>query len=108
MAHEHDGTVELVDDRSEIRSVARDPAKGNRRSEDVVLVAVEMLENRAPARRISEGTVNENDCRLGHEASFELGDCRHSLRSASLDRPRGSPRSAAPVCALPTEAPIRP
>src|SRR4051794_32375684 len=76
MSHEHDGAVELVDDRSEIGRVARDPAKWNRRSENVVLVAVELLEYRAPARRVSESTVSENDCRLGHEASFWLGGVR--------------------------------
>src|SRR3954471_940644 len=73
MAHEHDGPVELVDDRSEICHVARDPAKGKRRSDKVVRVAVELLEHRAPARGVSESTVNENDCRLGHEAAFRLG-----------------------------------
>src|SRR3954469_13212187 len=35
-----------------------------------------MLENRAPAGRVSERAVNENDCGLGHQASFSLGGLR--------------------------------
>src|SRR4051794_9350461 len=35
-----------------------------------------MLEHRAPARRVSESTVSENDSRLGHQASFSLGGVR--------------------------------
>src|SRR3954451_3983302 len=57
-----------------------------------------MLEHGAPARRVSESTVSENDCRLGHELPFAEGTVGHSLRSSLRDRARGLPWSDARVC----------
>jgi hypothetical protein len=73
MADEHHGSVELVDQSLQIGGVAREPAKRIRRRDHRVLVTVEEVVNRAPARSVSEGAVNENDCWLGHETSFRYG-----------------------------------
>src|SRR3954447_16852304 len=72
MAHEHDGPVELVDDRSEIGGIVCDPSKGHRGRENVVVLSVEVVEDAAPARSVSERAVDQKDCRIGHEASFRL------------------------------------
>src|SRR2546423_2024121 len=95
MADEHDGPIELVDDRSEIRRIARDSAKRHRRRENGVLVALQELEHGAPTRSVSEGAVNEKDCWFGHEASFRV-ESNEQLGVAVCARPSG----IAPVVAL--------
>jgi hypothetical protein len=67
MADEHDGPVELVDERPEMGGVARDPAQGIRRRENRVLVTGEPVEHGPPARSVSESAVNENNRWLGHD-----------------------------------------
>jgi hypothetical protein len=73
MADEHDGPVDLVDDRRDVGGVGRDPAKRIRGCDHRVLASVEPVEHGAPARGVSERAMDEHDRRLGHVVPFRLG-----------------------------------
>src|SRR3954454_1930139 len=72
MPDEHDGALELIDDRGRIGGVGRDPAKGRWRRENRVVVTVETVEHGAPARSVSEGAVDEEDGGVGHASAPAL------------------------------------
>src|SRR6266508_6912021 len=82
VADEHDGPVELVDDRLDVGGVVRDPAKRIRRREHRVLVSVEEFEHGPPARRVCECPVNKDNRWFGHEnflhSEGDGGLCRTS------------------------------